>query len=179
MPNLTGKKVAFIIHDAFEQVEYTSPRDALEELGAETTLLSPTEGPIQGMNHIDKADTFDVDVRLNEADPEDFDALVIPGGAINADHLRMDDTARRWLGDFLEAGKPTAVICHGPWLIVSSGEASGRKMTSYFTIQDDIKNAGGEWTDERVVVDGTLITSRNPDDLPAFNDALINMLAGE
>ena len=179
MPDLTGKKVAFIMHDAFEQVEYTSPRDALVELGAETTLLSPCEGKIQGLNHIDKADTFDVELQLNEADPEAFDALVIPGGAINADHLRMDDDARRWLGDFLEAGKPTAVICHGPWLIVSSGEASGRKMTSYFTIQDDIKNAGGEWSDERVVIDGTLITSRNPDDLPAFNEALIKMLAGE
>jgi protease I len=178
MADLTGKKIAFIVYDAFEQIEYTSPRDALQEAGAETVLLSPNEGEVQGLNHIEKADTFTVDALLKDADPDEFDALVVPGGAVNADHLRMDDSARRWLGDFLEADKPTAVICHGPWLIVSSGEAPGRRLTSYYTIQDDIKNAGGDWVDETVVVDGTLITSRNPDDLPAFNKALLDMLTG-
>lgn len=177
MADLSGKKIAFVIHDVFEQVEYTSPRDALEQAGAETELLSPNNGDLQGMNHIDKADMFPVDESLSEADPDDYDALVIPGGAINADNLRMDPAAREWLSTFLMAGKPTAVICHGPWLIVSAGEAAGRKMTSYPTLQDDIKNADGEWLDETVVIDDNLITSRNPDDLPAFNEAIISMLA--
>lgn len=177
MTDLTGKKVAFIVHDAFEQIEYTSPRDALEQLGAETELLSPNEGDVQGMNHIDRADMFTVDAVLAEADPEEFDALVVPGGTVNADNLRMDETARQWLSEFLADGKPTAVICHGPWLIVSAGEAAGRKLTSFSTLQDDIKNADGEWVDETVVIDDNLITSRNPDDLPAFNDALITMIS--
>jgi protease I len=177
MADLSGKKVAFIVHDLFEQVEYTGPRDALVQAGAETELLSPNDGEVQGMNHADKADSFPVDAVLGEADPEEYDALVIPGGTINADNLRMDSEAREWLSTFLLAGKPTAVICHGPWLIVSAGEAAGRKMTSYPTLQDDIKNADGEWVDETVVIDDNLITSRNPDDIPAFNDALVTMMA--
>lgn len=177
MADLSGKKVAFVIHDNFEQIEYTSPRDALVQAGAETELLSPNSGEIQGLNHVDKADSFPVDALLSEADPDEYDALVIPGGTINADNLRMDPEAREWLSTFLLAGKPTAVICHGPWLIVSAGEAAGRKMTSFHTLQDDIRNADGEWMDEAVVTDDSLITSRNPDDLPAFNEALITMLA--
>ena len=177
MEQLDGKKVAFIIFDNFEQVEYTSPRDALEQAGATTHLLSPNDGQLQGLNHIDKADTFDVDMKLSEANPDDYDAIVIPGGTVNADSLRTDEDAQKWLKRFIEADKPTAVICHGPWLVVSAGMAEDRTLTSYPTLQDDIKNAGGNWVDETVVIDGPLITSRNPDDLPAFNKAINDALS--
>lgn len=177
MADITGKKVAFVIFDTFEQAEYIGPRDALEQAGAETVLLSPNEGPLQGVNgDTEKADTFEVDQKLTDASPDDFDALVVPGGTVNADNLRIDPSAQKWLQTFLDDGKPTAVICHGPWLIVSSGRAEGRRLTSYPTLRDDIENAGGEWLDETVVVDDNLITSRNPDDIPAFSEALIEQL---
>lgn len=178
MADLSGKRVAFIIHDIFEQVEFTGPRDALKDAGAETVLLSPNDGPVQGVNgDVEKADTFEIDQKLSDASPDDFDALVIPGGTINSDNLRINETAQSWLTTFLDAGKPTAVICHGPWLIVSSGRASGKRLTSYPTLRTDIENAGGLWVDETVVEDGNLITSRNPDDIPAFNEALISQLS--
>ena len=178
MSDLAGKRVAFIIHDLFEQVEYTGPKQALESAGAQTTLISPNSGPIQGVNgDTEKADTFKVELNLEEAAPEDFDALVIPGGTVNADNLRTNQTAQKWLQTFIDGGKPTAVICHGPWLVVSSGCASGARLTSFPSLKDDIVNAGGEWVDEAVVIDGNLITSRNPDDIPVFNNALIEQLS--
>lgn len=164
--------------DFFEEKELTGPLEELRNVGADVEVVSPKEGKIQGLNHVDKGKEVEVDKKLEEADPNDYDALVIPGGAVNADHLRMDEKARDFLRKFMGANKPTAIICHGPWLLASAGLARGKKLTSYFTIQDDMRNAGAEWRDEQVVQDGNLITSRNPDDLPAFNQALISALAG-
>jgi protease I len=175
---LTGKKVAIVATDYFEEVELTSPRQALLEAGAEVHVIAPHDGEIRGINHVDPGIKIPVDKTLGEADPSDYDALVIPGGAINADHLRMDQKARDFVSKLMaELARPTAVICHGPWLLVSTGLVRGKKLTSYYTIQDDIRNAGGEWVDTSVVIDDNLITSRNPDDLPAFNQALLEALA--
>jgi len=175
--DLTGKRVAIVATDYFEEKELTSPMDALEEAGAEVDVLAPHSGEIQGLNHVEPGTLVAVDKTLDEADPDNYDALVIPGGAINADALRMDQKARDFVRKIMdEQGKPTAVICHGPWLLVSSNVIRGRKVTSFHTIQDDIRNAGGEWQDSEVVVDGNLITSRKPDDLPAFNKALLEKL---
>lgn len=179
MPDLTGRKVAVLVDNYFEQAEFAKPIEALKNAGATVEVIAadPQDGKVQGLNHVDKADTFDIDKTLDIADIADYDALVLPGGAVNADHLRMKDKARQWAGATLQAGKPLAVICHAPWVLASAGLAKGRKLTSYYTIQDDMRAAGAEWVDREVVVDGSLITSRNPDDLPAFNKALISMLA--
>jgi len=178
--HLSGKRVAIIATDHFEEAELTSPRDALVEAGAAVDIIAPKSGEIQGVKHRELGAKVAVDKTLDEADPNDYDALVVPGGALNADHLRMEQKARDFLRKIMdEQEKPTAVICHGPWLLVSSGLARGKKMTSFYTIQDDIRNAGGEWTDQEVVVDGNLITSRSPTDLPAFNKALLNALAAK
>jgi protease I len=176
MAVLDGKKVAIIVGTNFEQVELTGPKSDLEEAGATVEIVSPLEGPLQGLNHIDKAETFTRDVDITKADFDTYDAIVLPGGAINADQLRMDDDVQEAVTDFLDSGKPVAVICHAPWVLVSADVLHGRKLTGYYTIQDDIRNAGGEWLDQQVVVDGNLITSRKPDDIPAFSDALITML---
>lgn len=176
MAELNGKRIAFLVDNYFEQVEYTGPRDALEESGAATELLATEEGEVQGLNHVEMGDKFAVDSTIKAADPADYDAMVVPGGVVNADHLRMSEEARNFLRKFVASGKPVAIICHGPWLLVSAGLARGKKLTSYFTLQDDITNAGGEWVDEEVVVDGNLITSRKPDDIPAFSKALIDKL---
>jgi len=176
MADLSGKKVAVIATDFFEEAELTSPVQALKEAGAQVDIIAPKAGEIQGLKHTDPGQKIKVDKTLDEASPEEYDALVLPGGAVNADHIRMEDKARDFVRKVFGEGKPTAVICHAPWLLVSSGLARGRKLTSYFTIQDDMRNAGADWVDQEVVQDDNLITSRNPDDLPAFNNALLRAL---
>jgi protease I len=176
--DLSGKKVAIVATDYFEEVELTSPRDALQKAGATVHVIAPHDGEIKGLKHVEPGQAVSVDLTLDQANPDDYDALVIPGGVVNADHLRMEQKARDFVRKIMdEQGKPTAVICHGPWLLVSSHLVRDKHLTSFYTIQDDIINAGGEWTDEEVVIDGNLITSRRPDDLPAFNKTLIEMLA--
>jgi protease I len=178
MADLTGKKIAIIATDYFEEAELISPRDELQKAGATVDIIAPHDGKIQGLNHIDPGQAISVDLTLDEADPKDYDAVVIPGGVVNADNLRMEQKARDFVIKIMdEEGKPTAAICHGPWLLVSSHLVRDKKLTSYYTLQDDIRNSGGEWTDNELVIDNNLITSRKPDDLPAFNRAIIDALA--
>lgn len=174
---LGGMNIAFLVTDGFEQVELTSPWEALEEAGATPKIISARRGKVQGFHHDRKGDQFDVALSFDEADPDDFDALMLPGGVFNGDQMRMLPEARQFVREMQDAGKPIAVICHGGWLLVSADLVRGRTMTSWPTLQDDIRNAGGIWTDEPVVVDGNLISSRKPDDLPAFNRALLEHLA--
>jgi protease I len=180
MADLTGKKVAVLVDNYFEESEFTEPIKALKETGAQVEIIAaePEDGQVQAMNHADKGQSFDIDKTLDEANIDDYDALVVPGGVVNSDQLRMQEKAREWVKRISEQGKPLAVICHAPWLLASAGLAKGRKLTSFFTIQDDMRDAGAQWVDEEVVVDGNLITSRKPDDLPAFNNALISMMSG-
>lgn len=177
MADLQGKKVAILVDNYFEQPEFTEPKQALEAAGATVEVIGATGTDLQAMKHAEMGDTFTADKTLDDANVDDYDAVVLPGGAINADSLRMEDTARTWVKQLISSGKPLAVICHAPWLLASAGVAKGKKLTSYFTIQDDMRNAGADWVDEEVVVDGNLITSRQPDDIPAFNKALIDMMA--
>jgi protease I len=170
---LQGKRVAFLATDMVEQVELTEPWQALVDEGAEVELISLEEGEIQGFNHYDKADTFKVDRTVEEARAEDYDALVIPGGVGNPDTMRTDENAVQLVRDFFEQGKPVGVICHGPWMLVEAGVVRDRKVTSWPSLQTDIRNAGGNWVDEEVVVDQGLVTSRKPDDLPAFNKKIV------
>ncbi|MDB5160832.1 MAG: pfpI [Candidatus Saccharibacteria bacterium] len=177
--DISGKKAAIVAMDYFEESELFSPLEALREAGAEVDVIAPKAGEIKSLRHVDPGKSVKVDKLLGEADPADYDALVVPGGVVNADTLRMVEEARSFIIKIMdEDEKPTAVICHGPWLLVSSHLARGRKLTSFYTIQDDMVNAGAEWVDEEVVIDGNLITSRRPADLPAFNKALIGALAG-
>jgi protease I len=177
MKELNGKKVAILVADGFEQVELTDPQRALEEAGAETIIVSPAQGKVKGWNHTEWGDELPVDLRLEEAKPEDFDALLLPGGVMNPDKLRRNPKALQFVRSFFDAGKPVAAICHGPWTLIDAGVAQGRQMTSYETIQMDLKNAGVRWEDREVVVDGNLVTSRKPDDIPAFNQAMIEVFA--
>jgi len=170
---LDGKKVAILVTDGFEQVEMTKPREALDEAGAETKIVSLKPGKIQGMHHADKGDKFDVDLTLDEARPEKFDALLIPGGLMNPDALRSNDDALEFARHFFREGKPVAAICHGPWVLIDAGVVRGRMLTSWPAIKNDVKNAGGKWVNEEVVVDNGLVTSRKPDDIPAFNKKMI------
>jgi protease I len=170
---LDGKKVAILVTDGFEQVEMTKPRQALQDAGAEATIVSPKPGKIQGMNHADKGDKFDVDLTLDDARPEEFDALMIPGGLMNPDEMRANPDALEFVRHFFNEGKPAAVICHGPWVLIDAGVVRGRTLTSWPNIKTDVKNAGGKWVDEEVVVDNGLVTSRKPDDIPAFNKKMI------
>ena len=170
---LQGKTVAIIAADMVEQVELVEPRKALEEAGAETQLISLKPGEIQGFNHFDKADKLKVDKTIEEVDAADYDALMIPGGVGNPDQLRGDENVVAFVQEFFEAGKPVAAICHGPWVLVEAGVTKGRKLTSWPTLQTDIRNAGGTWVDQEVVVDQGLVTSRKPDDIPAFNKKMI------
>jgi len=170
---LEGKKVAILAADMFERVELEQPRKALEDAGATTEIVSIHDGEIQGFDHFDPADTVKVDRTVEEVSVDDYDALLIPGGVGNPDQLRGDENAVAFVRDFAESKKPMAVICHGPWMLVESGVVRGRKVTSWPTLQTDIRNAGGEWVDEEVVVDQGLVTSRKPDDLPAFNDKIV------
>jgi protease I len=170
---LDGKKVAILVTDGFEQVELTKPREVLDQAGAETKIVSLKSGKIQGMNHADKGDKFDVDQTLDEARPEQFDALMIPGGLMNPDALRSNDDALEFTRHFFREGKPVAAICHGPWVLIDAGIVRGRMLTSWPAIKTDVKNAGGKWINEEVVVDNGLVTSRKPDDIPAFNKKMI------
>lgn len=167
--NLEGKKVAFLLTDGVEQIELTSPWNAVMAAGGQPVLVAPKGGVVQGFAGTDKSEIFAVDLTLDDADAADFDALIIPGGVVNADHLRVDKRAQAFTRSFFEQHKPVGSICHGPWLLIDAGVAEGRKLTSYYTLQTDLKNAGAEWTDEEVVVDNGLVTSRSPRDLPAFN----------
>ena len=171
---LDGKTVAILVaNEGIEQVELTEPRRALEEAGAQVELLAPEAGEAQAFNHLDKADTFPVDRVVGDADAGAYDALMLPGGVANPDFLRTDDDAVAFVRGFFEQAKPVGVICHGPWTLVEADVVRDRKLTSWPSLQTDIRNAGGEWVDEEVVVDSGLVTSRKPDDLPAFNDKMV------
>ena len=176
MADLNGKKVAFLATDMVEQVELTEPWKAVEQAGGTPELISLEEGEIQGFNHYDKADKFPVDRTVEDASPDEYDALVIPGGVGNPDTMRLDENAVRFVREFFGSGKPMGVICHAPWMLVEADVARGRRMTSFWSIKTDVLNAGGEWVDEQVVVDGSLVTSRSPDDLPAFNERLLELI---
>ncbi len=170
---LQGKKVAILAADMFERVELEKPRQALEDAGATTEVISIHDGEIQGFNHFDPANTVKVDKTVEEVSPDDYDALLVPGGVGNPDQLRGDENAVAFVRGMVEAKKPLAVICHGPWVLVEAGVVRGRRLTSWPTLQTDIRNAGGEWVDEGVVVDDGIVTSRKPDDIPAFNEKMI------
>ena len=175
---LQGLRVAILLDTDFEQVEMTEPRQAVEEAGAKCVLISPKE-QVTGVKHDEKLDSFQVDVPLDQADPDEYDALLLPGGALNADALRVNKKAQDFVRSFDEHEKPMAVICHAPWLLVSAGIAKGRHLTSYHTIQDDLRNAGAQWEDKEVIEDRNLITSRQPSDIPAFNEHIIHKLSKE
>jgi protease I len=177
MKTLSGKKVAILVTDGFEQVEMTSPKQALEEAGAAITLISPKRDKVKGWQHTDWGDEFKVDVPLDQAKPADYDALVLPGGVMNPDKLRMEPKAVQFVRSFFEQKKPVAAICHGPWTLIEAGVVRGRKLTSYPSLQTDLKNAGATWVDQEVVVEQGLVTSRKPDDLPAFNRKLVEEVA--
>jgi len=174
---LKNKRVAFLATDGFEQVELTDPWKAVEDAGGEPELVSLEGGKIQGFNHHDKGDTFPVDKTVDEASPSDYDGLVLPGGVINPDKLRMHDNAMEFVKGFFEQGKPVGAICHGPWSLVETGLVKGRKVTSWPSLKTDIRNAGGTWVDEELVIDRGLFTSRKPDDLPAFCKKLVEEVA--
>jgi protease I len=172
---LQGLKVAILATDGFEQVELTEPCKALEQAGAETRVVSPKEGELRGWKFTDWGQTVPVDEALDQAHPEDFDALMLPGGVINPDKLRMEPKAVEFVKAFFDAGKPVAAICHGPWMIVEAGKAHGRRMTSWPSLRTDLKNAGANVVDQEAVVDGNMVTSRKPDDIPAFNREMIKL----
>ncbi|MGZ5320865.1 MAG: type 1 glutamine amidotransferase domain-containing protein [Solirubrobacterales bacterium] len=175
---LKGRRVAFLVaNEGIEQVELTEPRKALEEAGAETVLIAPEAGEAQAFNHLDKADAFPVDVTAVDADAAEYDGLVLPGGVANPDNLRTDDAAVEFVRAFFDAGKPVAAICHAPWTLIEADVVEGRKLTSWPSLQTDLRNAGAEWVDEEVVVDSGLVTSRKPDDIPAFNAKAIEEIA--
>lgn len=175
---LNGKRVAILATDGFEQDELMSPRDALIEAGATVDVIAPKEGAIRAWHHKDWGETVEVDRALEDARPDDYDALVLPGGVINPDRLRMLPEAIAFIAAFGKQKKPIAAICHGPWTLIDAGLAKGKRMTSWPSIRKDLENAGARWVDEEVVVDGNLVTSRKPDDLPAFEDMLCGMLEG-
>ena len=173
--NLSGMRVAILATDLFEQAELLEPRKALDEAGAHTVVIAPKAGEIQGVQHDKKDQRVKVDMTLDKADPNDFDAVLLPGGAMNADALRVEKKAQEFVRSIDQAGKPIAVICHGPWLLISAGLARGRHMTSYRTIQDDLKNAGAKWEDKEVIRDRNWVSSRQPSDIPAFNREMISL----
>ncbi len=175
--NLNGKYVAIVATDGFEQSELTKPLDALRAAGATVDVVSPKDGSIQGMEHHDKGALIKVDRELGKVDPAQYDALILPGGVANPDSLRMDDQALKFIQHFVDAGKPIAAICHGPWTLIESGFVKGKKMTSWPSLKTDLRNAGAQWVDETAVRDGNLVTSRKPDDLPAFCRETIAMIA--
>lgn len=181
MQALNGKRVAVLMTDGVEQIEYTSPREFLERHGAQVTLVSPKKAgeDIQGFNHMNHGDKFKVEKNVKEAKAGDYDGLVLPGGVANPDMLRLSPESIAFIRAFADADKPIAAICHGPWTLIDAGVAKAKHLTSWPSLQTDLRNAGAEWTDEAVVVDGRLITSRKPDDLPKFNDALLKELAAD
>ncbi len=171
---LEGLRIAILLDTDFEQVEMTEPRKALQSAGATCRIISPRK-EVTGVAHDKQEDTFKVDIPLDRANPEEFDAVLLPGGALNADSLRVNPKAQEFVRKIDEVGKPMAVICHAPWLLVSAGLARGRHLTSYHTIQDDLRNAGANWEDREVIVDRNLVTSRQPSDIPAFNREMIRL----
>jgi protease I len=174
---LKGRRVAILAANGFEQVEMTEPRNALDQAGAKTDLISPEKTEVQGMNHDEKGEKFKVDVPLDSASSADYDALLLPGGVANPDRLRMIPAAVKFVESFFAAGKPVAAICHGPWMLVEAGVLGRRTVTSWPSLRTDIKNAGGEWVDREVVAEDGLVTSRKPDDIPAFNREMVKMFA--
>jgi protease I len=173
---LTGMTVAVLVTDGFEQVEFTAPIEALKKADATVKVIADKPDKVQGFNHDTKADRFDVDLTFADADPEEFDAVLLPGGVINGDQIRIIPEAQNLVKEIDEDGKMVAAICHGAWLLVSAGLVEGRTLTSWPTLQDDIRNAGGKWVDQEVVVDGNLVTSRKPGDIPAFNQKLVELM---
>jgi len=174
---LAGRRVAALVTDGFEQVELIEPRRALEEAGARVDVVSPKEGTVRGWDHKEWGADVRVDRPLAQARPDDYDALLLPGGVMNPDKLRMDGTAIDFIRAFVDAGKPIAAICHGPWTLIEAGAVKGRRMTSYASIRTDLRNAGADWVDEEVVVDRNLVTSRHPGDIPAFNERMVEVFA--
>jgi protease I len=175
---LQGRRIAILVaNEGVEQIELTSPRAALHEAGAEIDLLALEDGEIQAFNHLDKGDTFTPDKAVGQADPDDYDGLVLPGGVANPDQLRTDTDAVQFVRSFFEAGKPVGVICHGPWTLINADVVDGRTLTSWPSLQTDLRNAGAEWVDEEVHVDQGLVSSRQPDDLDAFNAKIIEEFA--
>lgn len=172
---IDGKKIAILITDGFEQVEMEKPRKALDDAGAKTSIVSPKKGKVKGWKFTEWGDEFPVDIELESAKPADFDALLLPGGVINPDKLRMLPKAVEFVKAFFDEGKPVAAICHGPWMVVEAGVAKGRRIASWPSIKSDIHNAGAEWVDQEVVSENNLVTSRKPDDIPAFNKAMIEL----
>jgi protease I len=175
--SLEGKRVAFLATDGVEQLELTEPWDAVENAGAHAVLLSLESGKIQGFDHLDKDKTFNVDKLVSESEPDDYDGLVLPGGVANPDRLRMDRDAVSFVRSFVESGKPVGVICHGPWTLVEAGVVRDRTLTSFPSLRTDLQNAGASWVDREVVVDNGLVSSRNPDDLPAFCSKIVEEFA--
>jgi protease I len=177
MSALSGKRVAILVAEGFEQAEMVEPRKALEKAGADTFIVSPAKDEVQGWKHFDKADRFDVDVPLDRAQAEEFDALLLPGGVANPDQLRGNRSAVQFVKHFVDAGKPIGVICHGPWTLIEAGGVKGRTLTSWPTLRTDLQNAGANWVDEEVVVDHGIVSSRKPDDIPAFNRKILEEFA--
>ena len=174
---LDGKKVAILVADGFEQVELTEPKEALEKAGADTDIISPSGHKVRGWEETEWGKRFRVDVPLKKATADDYDALLLPGGVMNPDKLRLEPKAIDFIRAFFDDGKPVAAICHGPWTLIDAGAARGRRVTSYPSIKMDLKNAGADWVDEQVVVDNGLVTSRKPADIPAFNRKMIEEFA--
>jgi len=174
---LQGKKVAILVTDGFEQSELLEPKKALEQAGSKTQVVSPASKKVKGWNHTEWGQEVPVDVPLDSANPEQFDALLLPGGVMNPDHLRMNPKAVEFVKHFTDAGKPVAAICHGPWTLIEAGAVRGRTMTSWPSLKTDLKNAGANWVDKEVVTDRFLVTSRKPDDIPAFNLEMIRLFA--
>lgn len=174
---LKGKKIAILVANGFEEVELTEPRKALEQAGAQTQIISPEQGKVKGWNHTDWGDELSVDVPLKSAQASEYDALLLPGGVMNPDKLRMNPEAVQFVQSFVDAKKPIAAICHGPWTLIETGMVKGRTMTSYPSLQTDLRNAGAEWVDREVVTDKGLVTSRNPNDIPAFNRKMVEEFA--
>ncbi|MBZ5601036.1 MAG: type 1 glutamine amidotransferase [Acidobacteriia bacterium] len=177
MDNLKGLKVAILVENGFEEIEMTEPRRALQAAGAETKIVSPAGDTVRSWKFTEWGGYFPVDVKLDRARPDDFDALLQPGGVISPDRLRMEAAAVAFARSFFEKNKPVAAICHGPWMVIEAGGARGRKITSWPSLKTDLRNAGAEWVDQEVVVDGNLVTSRKPDDLPAFNREMIQLFS--
>ena len=174
--SIQGKRVAFLATDGVEEVEYTEPRKAVESAGGTAELISIKDGEIQAVNHMDKSKTYKVERLVKQADVNEYDALVLPGGVANPDFLRADADAVRFVRDFVNSGKPVAAICHGPWTLVEAGVVDGKTLTSWPSLRTDLANAGATWVDEQVHVDGTLVTSRKPDDLPAFCKTMLDKI---
>lgn len=173
MPTLEGMNIAILVAEGFEQVELTEPRKALDAAGARTRIVSPSHGQVQGWKHFDKGDKIQVDVPLERADADDFDALLLPGGVANPDQLRTLPKAVEFVRDFFTAHKPVAAICHGPWILIDADVVKGRKITSWPSLKTDLRNAGAQWVDEEVIADEGLVSSRRPGDIPAFNRRMI------